>query len=58
THENVNVNYDPGSHLLVCPAHGAIFDPANGGKVIQGPATRPVASVKLRVNADGSVSTV
>ena len=27
THAGVAVNYDSGSHQLLCPAHGAIFDP-------------------------------
>src|SRR5262249_54545393 len=31
THVGVLVNYDPATQMLVCPAHGAIFDPAKGG---------------------------
>ncbi len=57
THENVPVNYDVGSHKLICPAHGAIFDPANGASVVQGPANRPLPSVTIRVNADGTITT-
>jgi serine/threonine protein kinase/Rieske Fe-S protein len=56
THVGVNVNYDPGSQKLVCPAHGAIFDPANGAKVLQGPATRPLPPVTIRVNGDGMIT--
>ncbi|MBO0793376.1 MAG: Rieske 2Fe-2S domain-containing protein, partial [Ktedonobacteraceae bacterium] len=55
THVGVFVRYDATTHLLVCPAHGAIFDPANGGKVLQGPATKPLPQVKVHVRIDGRV---
>jgi serine/threonine protein kinase/Rieske Fe-S protein len=56
THQAVAVHYDAATHTLVCPAHGSIFDPANGGKVLQGPATRPLPSIVVHVNADGSIT--
>ncbi len=57
THEGVSVYYDAGTHQLVCPAHGAIFDPANGFSVLQGPATTPLPGVSIHVNADGTITT-
>ena len=57
THQGVNVNYDAGSQKLVCPAHGAVFDPANGFNLIQGPGNGPLAGVTIRVNADGTITT-
>ena len=57
THEGVIIHYDTGTHTMVCPAHGAIFDPAKNGAVLQGPATTPVAKVNVRINADGTITT-
>jgi Rieske Fe-S protein len=58
THEGVNVNYDPGTHTLICPAHGAIFDPTKNGAVLQGPAMTPLPKVGVQVNTDGTVTTL
>jgi serine/threonine protein kinase/Rieske Fe-S protein len=57
THQGVPVNYDPATQTLVCPLHGSIFDPAQGGQVLQGPATTALAPVTVHVNADGTVTT-
>ncbi len=56
THQGVAVYYDAKTHRLMCPAHGAIFDPANGGKVLQGPTTVALASVAIHVNGDGTIT--
>jgi Rieske Fe-S protein len=58
THEGVTVNYDPGTKMLVCPAHGAIFNPATGGSVQQGPAEQPLPQVHIMVNGDGTITAV
>ena len=55
THVGVAVNYNSQTHMLVCPAHGAIFDPARGGRVVQGPATRPLPQVPLHTKSDGTI---
>jgi serine/threonine protein kinase len=57
THQGVPVHYNPATHKLVCPKHDAIFDPANAGRVLQGPARRPLPSVAIRVNGDGTITT-
>jgi Rieske Fe-S protein len=56
THKGVFVNYDPATHHLVCPAHGAIFDPAQQGKVVQGPAPQGLPQVALQLNGDGTIT--
>lgn len=64
THVQVNVNYDPATQLLVCPAHGAIFDPAKNGAVVQGPngdtpnSIKPLNKVPIQVRSDGTITTV
>jgi thiosulfate dehydrogenase [quinone] large subunit len=55
-HANVPVNYNAGSQQLVCPAHGAKFDPANGAKVLKGPAHKPLPAVAIHVNGDGTIT--
>jgi serine/threonine protein kinase len=57
THAGVPVDYDAGSHQIVCPAHGAIFDPLNGFSHLSGPGNGPLATVSIRVNADGTITT-
>ena len=57
THQGVPVNYDPGSGQLVCPAHGAVFDPLHGCSHVSGPGSGPLAPVSIRVNADGTLTT-
>jgi serine/threonine protein kinase/nitrite reductase/ring-hydroxylating ferredoxin subunit len=60
THQGVNVNYDTGSQKLVCPAHGAVFDPANGFSQVQGSGPSglsPLSKVSIRVNGDGTITT-
>lgn len=57
THEGVAVNYDPGQGKMVCPAHGAVFDPLNGFNHISGPGNGPLPGVSIRVNQDGTITT-
>jgi len=37
--------------VIVCCAHHSIFDPAQGGKVIGGPAPQPLATIALEYDA-------
>jgi serine/threonine protein kinase/nitrite reductase/ring-hydroxylating ferredoxin subunit len=56
THAGVPVNYDSGTRKLVCPAHNATFDPANGFAPTS-PAPSALPRVSIRVNGDGTITT-
>jgi Rieske Fe-S protein len=56
THAGVPCYYDSGSQQIACPAHGARFNPAAGAQVVAGPAPRPLPSVTIHVNGDGTIT--
>jgi len=49
THQGCTVAYQSGSKHLVCPCHGAQYDPANGGAVVSGPTNTPLPKIKVAV---------
>ena len=57
THAGCPVDYDPSLKNLVCPCHGAAFDPARAAAVVNGPAQTPLTSVPIKVDQNtGTIS--
>jgi thiosulfate dehydrogenase [quinone] large subunit len=54
THAGCTVEYDPTQHELVCPCHGAVYDPAQGAQVLAGPAPQPLATLQVTIDTRGN----
>jgi thiosulfate dehydrogenase [quinone] large subunit len=50
THSGCTVAYSKSAKALICPCHGAKFDPLMKAKVLGGPAPKPLASIKVTVS--------
>jgi thiosulfate dehydrogenase [quinone] large subunit len=48
THQGCTVGYN--GKQLVCPCHGASYDPFKGAKVTGGPAPKPLRSIKVKIS--------
>jgi thiosulfate dehydrogenase [quinone] large subunit len=57
THAACTVAFDRLSGNLLCPCHGAIFDPAHGARVLEGPTDQPLPALPIRIDpATGAIS--
>ena len=54
THVCCTCSYDASSKAIYCPCHGSVFD--STGQVLRGPATAPLPTVNLSIDAAGNVS--
>ncbi|MBX2884136.1 MAG: hypothetical protein KTR32_29545 [Granulosicoccus sp.] len=44
------------NQMIMCCSEHSVYDPAEGARVISGPATQPLTAIELEVNADGLIS--
>lgn len=54
THAGCTVEYDPGQQQIVCPCHGAAFDPKNSAAVLAGPTSQPLTALTVRIDPKGN----
>ncbi len=51
-HMGCPVNFEAQRAQLVCSCHASVFDPARGGDCIEGPSTRGLPRIALKVEGD------
>lgn len=57
THAGCQVDYDPASQHIICPCHGATYDPAQQAAVLDGPTNTPLTAVAIHVDsATGAIT--
>jgi thiosulfate dehydrogenase [quinone] large subunit len=57
THAGCTVEWDPSYDLLVCPCHGAAFDPAHDAQVVAGPTNTPLSPIPIHIDtASGRIT--
>lgn len=52
THRGCEVAYQLEAQQLGCPCHGSVFDPADGGAVVNGPAENPLEEIEVRAEGE------
>ena len=55
THAGCEVGYQLEAQRLGCPCHGSVFNPAQGGAVVEGPAKKPLKKIEVRTEGDNVV---
>ncbi len=59
THAGCTVGFDSGSGLLLCPCHGAAFDPSQSAAVVGGPTNQPLTALPITIDqSTGRISLV
>jgi thiosulfate dehydrogenase [quinone] large subunit len=48
THAGCEVQFNPAGKDLVCPCHGAVYDPYNNAQVLAGPAPYPLQNIPIQ----------
>ena len=56
THQGCTVDYDSASKEMICPCHGARFDPLQKGKAIGGPTRTPLTELPVKISGEYIIS--
>lgn len=56
-HMGCPVTFEAKRSQLVCPCHASVFDPARGGDCIEGPSTRGLPRITLKIEGDSVFAT-
>jgi thiosulfate dehydrogenase (quinone) large subunit len=57
THQGCRVGWDAQDGVMLCPCHGAAFDPNNHAAVLQGPTNQPLLELPIIVDhAKGTIT--
>jgi len=51
THQGCRVGWDAQDDVLLCPCHGAAFDPNNHAAVLQGPTNQPLLELPISIDS-------
>lgn len=56
-HMGCPVNFETQRSRLICSCHASVFDPAHGGDCIEGPSTRGLPRITLKIEGDAVLAT-
>ena len=58
THEGCRVGWDPQDQVMLCPCHGAAFDPTDNGAVLGGPTNTPLQKLPIVIDHEKGTITL
>jgi thiosulfate dehydrogenase (quinone) large subunit len=58
THAGCRVGWDAADGVMLCPCHGAAFDPKNHGAVLAGPTNTPLKEIPLVIDRQAGTITL
>ncbi|MFN8630545.1 MAG: Rieske 2Fe-2S domain-containing protein [Chloroflexota bacterium] len=58
THEGCRVGWDAQDSVMLCPCHGAAFDPNDHGAVLQGPTDQPLLELPITIDSQTGAITL
>jgi thiosulfate dehydrogenase [quinone] large subunit len=58
THQGCRVGWDAQDKVMLCPCHGAAFDPNNHAAVLQGPTDQPLLQLPISIDPKSGAITL